>query len=172
MEVVLEPIGYVRNDYPPGEKPDTWQGTSSQIVLSPKWTEALSGLKGFSHIIVLCYLDQMRGETSPPRIRAQRCPEMPLVGFFGTRTPARPNPISVTVVPLEKRVGSTLVVRDLDMYDGTPVLDIKPYLVQGDCRPEAVEPEWIHRLRAIQDARTQTDKASQGTPRQERASAV
>ena len=76
---------------------------------------------------------------------------MPLIGFFGTRTPVRPNPISVTVVPLLKQEDNLLYVHNLDMYDGTPVLDVKPYLTRGDCHPNATEPEWIHRLRDIQD---------------------
>ena len=85
-------------------------------------------------------------------VRPQGRPEMPLVGFFGTRTPIRPNPISVTTVPLIERQGSILYVRNLDVYDGTPVLDIKPYLSHGDCHPLATEPEWMRRLWAIHDA--------------------
>ena len=77
---------------------------------------------------------------------------MPLTGLFATRTPVRPNPISVTAVPLVKQKGNVLHVRNLDVFDGTPVLDIKPYLTRGDCHPGAAEPEWIHRLRAAQDA--------------------
>ena len=152
MEITLRPIGFVHNDYPPGQKPPTWQGTSSRIELDPKWTQALSGLAGFSHIIVLCYLHPSQDQESPALIRPQRRPEMPLVGFFGTRTPVRPNAISVTTVPLVKREGSTLHVHNLDVYDCTPVLDIKPYMIRGDCHPEATEPEWIHHLRTLQDA--------------------
>ncbi len=152
MQITFRPIGLVHNDFPPGHKPRTWQGTSSHIELAPDWEEALSGLDGFSHAIVLCYLYLSQGEESPARVRPERRPEMPLVGLFGTRTPVRPNPISVTVVPILERKGSVLTVRNLDMYDGTPVLDIKPYLTRGDCHPDAQEPEWIHQLRALQDA--------------------
>jgi tRNA-Thr(GGU) m(6)t(6)A37 methyltransferase TsaA len=151
MEIVFEPIGFVRNDFPVGQKPPTWHGISSRIEFRAHWAEALSGLAGFSHVIVLCYLHLSQGQTPPPLIRPQRHPEMPLVGFFGTRTPVRPNPISVSSVPLVDHKGSILHVRDLDMYDGTPVLDVKPYLLRSDCHPQATEPEWIHRLRAIQD---------------------
>jgi tRNA-Thr(GGU) m(6)t(6)A37 methyltransferase TsaA len=157
MKIDLEPIGYVRNEHPHGTKPLTWQGTTSRIEFEPRWANALSGLSGFSHIIVLCYLHLIE-DGSPTLIRPQRNPEMPLIGFFGTRTPARPNPISVTVVVLDRIDGSTLHVRNLDMYNGTPVLDVKPYLVRGDCQPEAKEPQWIHHLREIQDARRQRAK--------------
>jgi tRNA (Thr-GGU) A37 N-methylase len=76
---------------------------------------------------------------------------MPIVGLFATRTPLRPNPISLTIVRLTERQGNVLHVQNLDMFDGTPVLDIKPYITRGDCQPEATNPEWIHRLRAIHD---------------------
>ena len=76
---------------------------------------------------------------------------MPLVGFLGTRTPVRPNPLSLTVVEIVRREGHVLTVRNLDMFDGTPVLDLKPYMVRGDCIPEATEPAWVHELRAIHD---------------------
>jgi tRNA (Thr-GGU) A37 N-methylase len=76
---------------------------------------------------------------------------MPLVGFFCTRTPLRPNPISLTVVELVERVHNVLHVRNLDMYDGTHVLDIKPYLTRGDSQPEARVPDWMLRLWAIHD---------------------
>lgn len=151
MDITLEPIGYVRNDF--SQRPPTWQGTSSEIHVDARWSESLDGLEGFSHILVLCYLDKSRGQAIPLQVHPQGNPEMPLVGFWGTRTPVRPNPISVTTVPLVGREGSVLRVRNLDMFDGTPVLDLKPYLTRGDCHPEATAPDWIYRLWAIRDAR-------------------
>lgn len=151
MEIRLEPIGYVRNDYPPGNKLPSWHGVPARIEVDTRWTEALSGLAGFSHIIVLCYLHLSQGQEPPTLVRSGGRPEMPQVGFFGTRSPLRPNPISVSIVPLVEREGNVLHVRNLDMYDGTAVLDVKPYLIRGDCHPEATEPAWIHRLREIQD---------------------
>jgi tRNA (Thr-GGU) A37 N-methylase len=74
-----------------------------------------------------------------------------MVGLFATRTPLRPNPISLTIVRLIERQDNVLQVQNLDMYDGTPVLDIKPYMTRGDCQTEATCPEWIHRLWAIHD---------------------
>jgi tRNA-Thr(GGU) m(6)t(6)A37 methyltransferase TsaA len=163
MRVVLRPIGYVHNDYPPGQRPQTWQGTVSRIEFEPRWTEALSGLDGFSHVIVLCYLHLSQDEESPTRIRAQRHSDMPLVGFFGTRTPVRPNPISVTTVSLVERSGNFLHVRNLDMHDGTPVLDVKPYLIRGDCHPEATAPEWIYRLWHIHDRQRRDQRSVEGS---------
>ncbi len=151
-QIVLEPIGFVYNEYLPGQKPLTWQGTSSRIEIDPRWTAALEGLEAFSHINVLCYLHLMHREDPVLQIHPQRNLEMPLVGFFGTRTPLRPNPISMTIVRLIERQENVLHVRNLDMFNGTPVLDIKPYLTRGDCHPEATGPEWIYRLWAIHDA--------------------
>ena len=151
MQITFEPIGTVHNQYPYGQKPLTWQGTRARIEIDPRWTEALDGLDGFSHISVLCYLHRMHGQKPVLKIRAQGHPAMPLVGLFATRTPLRPNPISLTTVRLVERQGNMLHVQNLDMFDGTPVLDIKPYMTRGDCQPEAVNPEWLHRLRAIHD---------------------
>jgi tRNA-Thr(GGU) m(6)t(6)A37 methyltransferase TsaA len=151
VDVTLHAIGTVHNDHPPGEKPITWQGVDSRLTFDPQWGEALTGLDGFSHAIVICYL-HLIGEYRPrTHIRPQRRPEMPEIGFFGTRTPARPNPISLTVVELRRREGHVLHVRNLDVYDGTPILDIKPYLTRGECVPDAQEPEWVARLREMHD---------------------
>ena len=158
--ITFQPIGTVHNQYPPGKKPLTWKGTRSQIEIDPRWTEGLVGLEGFSHINVICHLHLVQKEEPVMQVRAQRRPEMPLVGFLATRTSLRPNPISLTVVELIERVDNVLHVRSLDMYDGTAVLDVKPYLMRGDCQAQATVPEWLHRLWAIHDKeRSERDSA-------------
>ena len=149
--ITFKPIGTVHNAYPQGHKPLTWQGTVSRIEIAPRWSEGLVGLEDYSHISVLCHLHLLQGKEPIKQIRAQHHPEMPLVGFFCTRTPLRPNPISLTVVELVERVDNVLFVRNLDMYDGTAVLDIKPYLTRGDCQSQATVPGWMRRLWAIHD---------------------
>ena len=156
MQITFEPIGFVRNEYPRGQKPPTWQDTSARIEIDPCWTDALDGLEEFSHINVLCYLHMMRGEEPVLYIHPQRNADMPLVGLFATRTPLRPNPISLTVARLVERRENVLYVQNLDMYDGTPVLDVKPYLTRGDQQLEATGPEWIHRLWALHDRQRQS----------------
>jgi tRNA-Thr(GGU) m(6)t(6)A37 methyltransferase TsaA len=163
MQITFEPIGIVRNQYPYKQKPLTWQGTTARIEIDPRWTDALDGLDGFSHINVLCYLHKMEGEEPVLKIRAQRRPVMPWVGLFATRTPLRPNPISLTVVRLIERQGNVLQVQNLDMFDGTPVLDIKPYMTRGDYQPQATNPEWMHRLHAIHD-KERSEQATFGKP--------
>jgi tRNA-Thr(GGU) m(6)t(6)A37 methyltransferase TsaA len=154
--IIFQSIGTVHNQYPQGHKPLTWQGTRSRIEIDPRWAEGLVGLEDYSHLIVLCYLHLMQGQEPVLQIRAQRHPQMPLVGFFCTRTPLRPNPISLTVVELVERADNLLHVRNLDMYDGTTVLDVKPYLKRGDCQPQSTVPEWMERLWAIHDEERRT----------------
>jgi tRNA-Thr(GGU) m(6)t(6)A37 methyltransferase TsaA len=68
------------------------------------------------------------------------------VGVFATRSPVRPNPIALSVVRLLERRGHTLLVKGLDAYDGTPVLDIKPYIPYSDSIPDATFPHWVRVL--------------------------
>lgn len=86
------------------------------------------------------------------KVHPENKKELPLVGVFATRSPVRPNPIGVTVVKLLERQENVLKVLGLDAYDGTPVLDIKPYLRRGDLIEEAIMPDWLLRLWEMQDS--------------------
>ena len=107
---------------------------------------ALEGIEEFSHIWVVWWLDQFEGPPSSLQVRPERRAELPLVGLFATRSPHRPNPIAITAVHLLERNGTELRVEGLDACQGTPVLDIKPYLQRGDLIPEASAPSWLQRL--------------------------
>jgi tRNA (Thr-GGU) A37 N-methylase len=76
---------------------------------------------------------------------------MPLVGLFATRSPHRPCPIAITAVRLLAHEGTVLRVEGLDACEGTPILDIKPYLRRGDLIPEAKAPDWLEELWRIHD---------------------
>ncbi len=141
----VDAIGWVRNGIADSQDV-TWEEIDSQIVIEERFLEALEGLEEFSHIIVIFWLHKKKREVIPLTVHPQGREDMPLVGVFATRAPMRPNPIGLTVVQLLERQGNTLRVRGLDAYDGTPVLDIKPYLPQGDYIPEAKIPEWLRRL--------------------------
>lgn len=141
----VEPIGWVRNDISDSQDV-TWEEIESQVVIEERFSEALEGLEEFSHIIVIFWLHKKKEESPPLKVRPEQREDMPLVGVFATRAPVRPNPIGLTVVELLERQENTLRVRGLDAYDGTPVLDIKPYLPQGDHIPETKIPEWLRRL--------------------------
>lgn len=125
-KIVLTSIGYVKTSAVGDEVKD--KSVISQIVLNNELVEGLDGISGFSHLFVLFYLNQVTSEQRGtlkvhPRSRA----DLPLTGVFAVRTMLRPNPIGLTLVELVKVDGNVLTVKGLDAYDGTPVLDIKPY---------------------------------------------
>lgn len=144
MNMTFEPVGIVNNEFerkPPGG----WQEVLSQIIIDDRWTPALEGLEGFSHIIVLFWLNRVRAGVLL-HVHPQGRQDMPAVGLFATRTPMRPNPIGLRVVHLVSREASVLNVRGLDAFNGSPVLDIKPYLPRADCVTQTRIPAWLERL--------------------------
>ena len=124
----MRPIGTVRSPYTdrtqvpkgPGAKHDA----EGVLEIGDEFEAGLTDIEGFSHLYVLWVFHQAQGfdllATPPTDDRPH--------GVFATRSPLRPNPIGLTVVRLIRREGPRLLVRGLDMLDGTPVLDIKPYL--------------------------------------------
>jgi tRNA-Thr(GGU) m(6)t(6)A37 methyltransferase TsaA len=126
--ITLEPIGVVRSPYAdkaqipkgPGARHDA-EGT---LDIRPDLEAGLTDIEGFSHLYVVWIFDRAEGcdlLSCPPTDDRPH-------GVFATRAPRRPNPIGLTVVRLLRREGATLHVRGLDMLDGTPIVDIKPYL--------------------------------------------
>ena len=102
------------------------------VEVDGEYHEGLVGLDGFSHLILLYWVGPQPGLlTIAPKFDNQ--PR----GVFASRTPVRPNPIALSVVSLHGIEGGRLHVRNLDCRDGTPLLDIKPYLRTTDCEPEA-----------------------------------
>jgi len=139
----FHPIGFVRNGIRETPKRAHWQlDTISELVIDPKWEEGLEGLEGFSHIIVLFWFDRLSGEEVLLKVHPMHRVDLPVTGLFATRTPNRPNRIGETVVTMIKRKGNVLTVKGLDALEGTPILDIKPYLRSGDLIPDASEPSW------------------------------
>ena len=125
-KIVLEPIGYVQTAAVGDEVKDKTR--LSKIVINDEFAEALDGVDGFSHAFVLFWLHGVSDEqrkTLKVHPRGRR--HLPLLGVFATRTMLRPNPVGLTLVELVKVEGNVLTVRGLDAFDGTPVLDIKPF---------------------------------------------
>jgi tRNA-Thr(GGU) m(6)t(6)A37 methyltransferase TsaA len=133
--VVFRPVGVVRTKASDDEIRERSGELESIVEVLPEFQEALDGLEGSSHIFVLSYLNRLKPEqigvlkVRPRRLlkRGFRFEELPLVGVFAIDSPSRPNPIGLSLVKLLRREGEKLVVLGLDCYDGTPVLDIKPY---------------------------------------------
>jgi tRNA-Thr(GGU) m(6)t(6)A37 methyltransferase TsaA len=127
-DMTLRPIGVVRTPYretgriPKG--PGARHEAEGTLEIAPEFEAGLTDIEGFSHLFIVWVFDRAEGydllSTPPTDDRPH--------GVFATRSPRRPNPIGLTVVELLDRRGPTLRVRGVDMLDGTPILDIKPYL--------------------------------------------
>jgi tRNA-Thr(GGU) m(6)t(6)A37 methyltransferase TsaA len=147
--MTLKAIGIVRNGIkqPPKQVPFGWEKVVSDIVVDSSLTEALDGLEEFSHIVVLYWMHKVAttGQLSM-KVHPMGKQEFPLVGLFATRSPHRPNPVGETTVRLLQRQGNILKVEGLDAIDGTPVIDIKPYVPEFDSAAKATVPQWIANL--------------------------
>lgn len=140
----FKPIGMVHSPIKEPEMRD-WEDVVSEIRIDLKWLKALKGIEDFSHIIVIYYFSR-----SKKGVKLQTHPkgreDLPLVGLFSTRSPHRPNPIGLTICRLIGRKGSKLKVKGLDAIDGTPIIDIKPYIPDNDLVKRARGPWWIKKL--------------------------
>jgi tRNA-Thr(GGU) m(6)t(6)A37 methyltransferase TsaA len=144
--MALEPIAMVKNDVKEMGRRD-WDQVVSQLIVRPDFADALEGLKEFSHLIVLFWFHlSPAGENAAHKTHPQMRQDLPLVGVFATRSPVRPNPLGMAVVKLEGHIKNVLIVTGLDALDGTPILDIKPYL-PGDSVAKIEVPDWVHKLR-------------------------
>ena len=135
--VLMRPIGFVRSPY--SETAQVPKGFGAQheaegtIEILPEYELGLTDIEGFSHLYVIWVFDRSDGYEllgTPPTDTKPH-------GVFATRSPRRPNPIGLTVLKLVRRDGPKLQVVGVDMLDGTPILDIKPYLSsipEGDLR--------------------------------------
>jgi tRNA-Thr(GGU) m(6)t(6)A37 methyltransferase TsaA len=140
------PIAMVKNDVKEIGRHD-WDKIVSQLIFRPDLEDALEGLKEFSHLIVLFWFHlSPSGENAPHKTHPQKRIDLPLVGVFATRSPIRPNPLGMAVVELKGQVKNVLTVTGLDAINGTPIVDIKPYLT-GDSIDRIRVPDWIHKLR-------------------------
>lgn len=151
--IEVESIGTIHRD---GDAhPDGFfdPAAPSVIRIDPRWEGGLTGLEEFSHLVVLVWLDRAeRREESGEPMRPEGREEPPEIGFFATRTPRRPNPIGICCPRLIRREGRDLHVTGMDVWDGTPVLDIKGYYPRDELRPGATVPEWLTRLWTAHDA--------------------
>jgi tRNA-Thr(GGU) m(6)t(6)A37 methyltransferase TsaA len=146
--IKMSPIGWVRRTSPDEDTRD--RSLLCQIVLAKELADAADGLDDWSHVYVIYWLSDVPRAPEPTvHFPAERDGAPPL-GILATRAPIHPNPIGLTLVELVKREKNVLQVRGLDAYDGTPILDIKPYpdwergrfIVVTDFRA----PEWVREI--------------------------
>lgn len=140
--ITLQPIGVVRNKATRGRV--NRDKIVSKIIINPELEEGLEGLSEFSHIVVLVWMHQINpDERSALWVHPRGRHDVPMVGVFAGRGPARPNPIGLTTVKLLEIEGNILTVAGLDAYSGTPVLDIKPHVPRLDCPEETHVAKWM-----------------------------
>jgi len=140
----LKAIGTVKNRVK--QKPDrgfNWHDVVSEIIIDSSLTQALDGLDEFSHIIVICWLHEAADKDKMAlKVYPRGRHDLPPMGLFASRSPYRPNPLGKATVRLLKCRGNILRVAGLDAINGTPVVDIKPYIPGYDSAAEAKAPEW------------------------------
>lgn len=126
--LTMRPIGHVRSSYKSTQEIPKGLGAKHEaegvLEMRPEFEPGLTDIEGFSHLFVIWAFDRSEGFDMVGLAPTDHRPH----GVFATRSPRRPNPIGLTVVELLRREGPLLHVRGIDMLDGTPVLDIKPYL--------------------------------------------
>jgi tRNA-Thr(GGU) m(6)t(6)A37 methyltransferase TsaA len=153
MEIYLKPIGIVHVKYSDNEVRTAYNGVDGILEIYEDYIDALDGLDGFSHIIVISYLHKTEEyHRKVLKVKPRRfaklgidLKEIPEVGVFCTDSPHRPNPIAITIVRLINRRDRFLYVDGLDLFDGTPILDIKPY-TPGRIVENISLPDWYKRL--------------------------
>jgi tRNA-Thr(GGU) m(6)t(6)A37 methyltransferase TsaA len=140
--ICLNPIGVVKK-----------QGERIFLEIYPEFAPGLKGLQDFSHLWVFYWFHE--NDTPEQRrtlqVHPRRDPANPLTGVFACRAPERPNLIGFTACRIIKVQGNTVEVAELDARDGSPILDLKPYIPDGDAIPEAVTPEWLKRSKPPAD---------------------
>jgi tRNA-Thr(GGU) m(6)t(6)A37 methyltransferase TsaA len=116
--------------------------SQAEILLAPEWRGRgiFQGLEGFSHVWLISYFHQNKNirisaKIHPPRLEGEK------IGVLASRSPHRPNPIGLTLAKIESFLEDRLILSGIDLVDGTPILDIKPYLAEAD-RPETFRTGW------------------------------
>jgi len=146
MEAIIEPIAYMRSDFPTKfgipRQSGLAESLRSTIVFEPKYrnADALRGLEDFSHLWLIWQFSEAVRTVWTPTVRPPRLGGNTRMGVFATRSPYRPNSVGMSCLKLESidHENGVLQVSGMDMCSGTPVYDIKPYLTFTDSKPDAV----------------------------------
>ena len=142
VEINYSPIGIIHSLHKDSKgtpiQPTAAEGTPGQVELLPQYAPGLKDLEGFSHIILLYHFDRV-GQVN---LEVKPFLDDKLHGVFATRAPVRPNPIGLSIVRLIDIDDNWLTIEDVDILDGTPLLDIKPYVDKFDVR-ESERQGWL-----------------------------
>lgn len=141
--IEIKPLGKAKNSI---KKPTLsgWSEVVTKIVIDKKFEKGLDGIEDYSHVIVVYWMDQEK--ECHLKHHPQGKKDIPYIGIFACRCPQRPNPIAISTVKLLSRKGNVLQVKGLDILDGTPIIDIKPYTPQYDLVKGTKVPSWVKKL--------------------------
>jgi tRNA-Thr(GGU) m(6)t(6)A37 methyltransferase TsaA len=152
-KIVLKPIGVVHTNASDNQVKEEHREVEAVVEVFAEFAAALDGLEGYSHLFILSYLHKLRPEQiGPLKVKPRRATkrgfkleELPTLGVFALDSPTRPNPIGLTLVRLLKKSGMKLFVAGIDLFDGTPVIDIKAYNADYEAKNYSM-PEWYLKI--------------------------
>ena len=135
-KIVYQPIGTIHSPFQTIQgmpiQPAGAKGVQGTVEINPEYVDGLQDLEGFSHIILIYHFHLSKGYS----LKVKPFMDENLRGVFATRAPKRPNPIGISVVRLVRVEGNILRIENIDIVDGTPLLDIKPYVPEFDIAEE------------------------------------
>ncbi len=144
--ISMDPIGTVHSSVTEAVD-DNWGAVRAEIHVTAEFTAGLRGLDQFSHVLIVFLMHQSSFTPDADLVRRPRGrADMPEIGIFAQRAKHRPNPIGITAVQLISVEANMIVVQGLDAIDGTPVLDIKPYVPAFDRVDDANVPAWMEQI--------------------------
>jgi len=136
VDIKYKPIGIIHSPFKKLHgipiQPTAAKGIEGTVEIFPEYVEGLKDIEGFSHIILICHFHLSKKAS----LKVKPFMDNQLRGVFSTRAPSRPNPIGLSVVRLVGVEEKTLYIKDVDIVDGTPLLDIKPYVPDFDSRED------------------------------------
>lgn len=142
MEITYTPIGVIHSPFTDTTgmpiQPAGAKGIPGTVEVKPAYCDGIKDIGGFSHIVLIYHFHLAEGYS----LQVEPFLDNTLHGVFATRAPKRPNPVGISVVKLIQVEGSILYVEDVDVVDGTPLLDIKPYVPEFDVR-EVEKTGWL-----------------------------
>lgn len=141
--IKIKPLGFAKNKINKPMLP-SWKEVVTDIVIDKKYTKGLDGIEDYSHVIVVYWMDQEK--ECHLKHHPQGREDIPFIGIFACRCPQRPNRIAISTVELISRKRNIITVKGLDIVNGTPILDIKPYTPQYDLVKGAKVPKWVNKL--------------------------
>ena len=144
MKIELQPIGTIHSPFKKIHgtpiQPAAARGIKGKLVLEEKYGEGLKDLDGFSHIIIIYFFHLVKDYS----LKVKPFMDNSVRGLFATRAPSRPNPIGISVVRLLDVSRNIVHIQDIDVVDGTPLLDIKPFIQEFSSR-DTVKKGWLEK---------------------------